>query len=117
MIEPEIRDFDCMDHDPIDEYVPDRPDVCYWLTVAIGAAGEEGADNFQILVATPKGLKALKQAGHKLGPEPPIVVEPYDWSSVYSRLEARVAKCSTHTWTFVMERLRRSFRWEYEGMR
>ncbi len=115
MVRPEIRSVDCSDHHPIEQWVPDHRDVYYWLNVRIGPTGEAAADNFVTLVATPAGLASLKQSGFRIGPEPPIVVEPYEWSSVRSQLEARVAECGDASWDRVNERLRRAFQWEYEG--
>lgn len=111
----ELKGYDCTDHDPVDQYRPRSDEVFYWLTLSIGPAGEDAADLFSAVVATPSGLQRAKQEGHRIGPRPPIIVEPYSWSSVLAEVQSRISRCEPDvSWSGLSTSLRRFFAWEYD---
>jgi hypothetical protein len=120
LIRPELRGFDCYDHDPIEAWVPDDDEVLYWLTLTIGEPGSVGADNFRVCVATPAGLKS--PLGQRFRPRgsgqvKAIVVQAYSWNAVLGAIDQRLDACEGHHWDEVNEKLRIQFDWEFEGMR
>jgi hypothetical protein len=120
LVRPELRGFDCADLDPIEAWVPDGDEVVYWLTLTIGEPGSVGADDFQVCVATPAGLKS--QLGRRSRPRgsgevKAIVVQEYSWNAVLNAIEERLDACRGHHWGEVQEKLRAHFNWEYKGMR
>jgi hypothetical protein len=48
------------EHHALISWVPDGPEVIHLLMLAIGLAGSQSADNFQVCVATPAGLGSPK---------------------------------------------------------
>jgi hypothetical protein len=53
-----IKSFDCVDHDPIEEWIPgDINDIDIWITFSIGPSDEVGADYFQGHFITKNYLK------------------------------------------------------------
>jgi hypothetical protein len=120
LVRPELRGFDCTDLDPIEAWVPEDDEVVYWLTLTIGEPGIVGADDFQVCVATPAGLKSpLGQRARPRGSDEPkaIVVQAYSWNAVLNAIEERLDACKGRDWAEVNEKLRAQFSWEYEGMR
>jgi len=114
---PELKGFDCVDLDPIDEWAPESEKVYYYLTLHIGEPESEAADLYGVMVCNPAGIAAAKQAGVKFGPEPPIMLAEYSWQGVLNEVTLRLKSCRGFGWLDVQEKLRRQFAWEYEGYR
>lgn len=114
---PVLKRFDCADLDPVERWLPASSEVCYWLTLSIGTADTEAADDFQVCVATPEGLKS--SVGRRIKPKgakpPPIVLQEYSWDGVLREIERRLAACAGTDWAEMQEKLRLLFNWEYEG--
>ncbi|MFC1773389.1 Imm8 family immunity protein [Pseudomonadota bacterium] len=108
---PEIKSWDCADHDPIEEWQPDDPSLVeYWCNIAIGVKGEEGADNFQVHVVTEKMLPQIKDKNFML-------VLPYyeGWNQVLDALNSKLEDINELNWSGMSEKLAKMFYWEYEG--
>ena len=86
--EPEIKSWDCTDHDPIEEQQPDDSSIAeYWCNVVIGIKGEDGAGNFQVLMVT---VKMLSQINDK---ECLLVILHYEgWNQVLDVLSVSCQK-------------------------
>jgi len=112
---PVLKDFDCVVHDPIDQWRPDSDEVWYWLTLHIGDPDSDAADLYYVAVFTPPGLTAAKQAGQSIGPPPPIVLPKYSWQAVLNVVNARLSLCEGFGWHDVNQKLRLKFAWEYEN--
>ncbi len=80
-----------------------------WFTVSIGCPGTQGADLFQVAVATPAGLRERRKKGRFTG----LVVDRFESQLVETAIQAFVASCETSNWEGVVERLRQRMRWEY----
>jgi hypothetical protein len=118
LLKPELKHWDCADHDPIENWVPDDAAVIYWLTLGIGLSHSEAADNFQVCVGTPGGLKSA--AGRLAKPRgsgypASIVLQDYSWAGVVTAVQARLDNCVGRDWLEVLQKLRQHFLWEYEG--
>lgn len=120
VVRPELKRWDCSDHDPIESWVPDGDEVLLWLTLAIGLPDSEAADNFDVCVVTVARLSSttarmLKPRG--AGSPEPIVLQSYSWAAVTAAVHARLEQCEGRDWLEIQEKLRRQFFWEYEGVR
>ncbi len=47
---------------------------------------------------------------------PLIVMREYDFEQFWGWLEQKVTSCEADTWPECVEKLRRAFAWEYDGM-
>ena len=113
LITPVIKSWDCPDHDPLEDWVPeDRAVTDFWINLAIGIEGEAGADNFQVHVVT---RRALSQVGNKEF----ILVLPYyeGVDQVISAINERIGSIQELSWDAVAKRLSAMFRWEFDGLR
>ncbi|KWS07162.1 hypothetical protein AZ78_4723 [Lysobacter capsici AZ78] len=87
-----------------------------------------GGQVFQLLVATPQGVRAhhqgkalqaytsMSKRGTSFDIDALLVVDPYDWASVHAALLQRVASCERSTWAESLGCLRAKFFWQYEGV-
>ncbi len=108
---PEIKSWDCFEHDPIDEWQPDDPSMVeYWCNIEIGIEGEEGADNFHVHVVTER---MLSQIDDKYC----LLVFPYyeGWIQVLDTLNLKLSSISELNWSGMSEESSKMFHWEYEG--
>ncbi|HVV50847.1 MAG TPA: Imm8 family immunity protein [Polyangia bacterium] len=88
-------------------------DVFFLLELEIGAVGGESADLFQILVATPEGLRSRGQ-GDVISERALLVVSKFSWKLVHSTLSRIVNRCAKKNWIDSVSSLQRYFEWEYE---
>lgn len=114
---PVVKRLFCADIDDVQRWRPASSEVCYWLTLSIGAVDSDGADDFEVCVATPDGLKS--PAGRRIKPKgakpPPIVLQDYSWDGVVKEIDRRLSDCAGTNWLEMQEKLRLLFNWEYEG--
>lgn len=106
---PVIRGWDCADHDPIDEWIPDDPArVNYWCNVAIGVEGEDGADDFQVRVVTEQLLSQVEDRSF-------LIVLPYyeGWAQVLDAINERLDDIQELNWAGMQEPLAKLFFHEY----
>lgn len=95
---------------------PDRLVVAVTLNIDIGMKGRPGHDTFTMRLATPAGLATLPVRDGIVAVRPLLVVESFDFTAVWSWLQATVAGCARPTWQESVAELRRFFDWEYDGM-
>jgi hypothetical protein len=114
---PVLKRIDCTDIGDVERWQPTSSEVCYWLTLSIGTADSEAADDFQVCVATPDGLKSA--VGRRIKPKganpPLIVLQEYSWNGVIREIDQRLAACPGTDWAEMLDKLRLLFDWEYEG--
>jgi len=82
-LRPEIKFWDCIAHDPIEEWEPEDPSMVeFWCCIAIGLENEEGSDYFHIHVTTEKMLSQLSDKKY-------LLVLPYyeGWNQGYIALK------------------------------
>jgi hypothetical protein len=112
---PELKAFDCVDHDPIEEWIPESEEsVSFHLCLHIGRPEEKGADLFYVHVVTPQAING-QNPGRRLGKH--MVVNPYSWSSVREQLQRILERCEGETWDQQATRLTEHFEWEFEKYR
>ena len=90
-------------------------DVFFLVEIAIGEAGVKGSDVFQIVVATPEGLRARSRVGEfTIRERCTLIVSNYNWAEIKKSLETIVRKCEGENWSTSTLNLQRFFNWEYE---
>jgi hypothetical protein len=115
-----VRSLHSPDVEDLARWVPDDPqDVLLLVELEIGQGRESGADLFQIVVATPRGLDRYRKAK----PNPIVFDRGLLVMSAYSRerfrdwLARTVARCDAGNWAESVHLLRRFFSWEYDDYR
>jgi hypothetical protein len=112
-MKPEIKGVTSADVADWQTWRPADPEQVYLaLELSIGPEGESRADLFQIVVATPRAIAGRPD----LRTGALLVVQRYDGQEVRRMLDRLVAGCEQPTWESTVNRLRRQFDWEYEGM-
>lgn len=113
---PQLKAFDCAEHDPIEKWVPESDsDVHYSLCLHIGPPDEEGGDLFYVNVATPQAIR-----DRNLGRDfvrKGIVVNPYSWKNVLEAVDEILAHCGEDGWNQQAESPGKHFHWEFEDYR
>ncbi|MBV9123127.1 MAG: hypothetical protein JO112_07210 [Planctomycetes bacterium] len=109
----EIKSISCSGRPDFKAWQPDRSeDVYLGLELSVGLAGGEGADLFQLVVATPQAIQGRPERRRcKL-----LVIEAYSWQKVETTLRQWVGECERATWMEIVDCLQHRFDWEYEGM-
>lgn len=95
---------------------PEDPEVfCETLYLYIGPGPRShGTNIFTITAATPKGLMARGAVNNIICEGPMLIIQVYDWTTLWSWLDRTVRACLAPTWDESVQRLRRWFRWEYD---
>ena len=88
-------------------------DEFQWFTVAVGPVGGPGADNFQVAVATSRGLRERRRDVKFIG----LVVHRFEPEVVEQAIRGFVEGLQAPTWEGVVEWLQRHMLWEFAGYR
>ena len=113
----EIKYFYASDIEDICNWVPeDKSDVYYGLLIIVGEFGKKEGTDFQISIATPKGISNIPELiNHGIYSDRNLLlVSDYSWEVVEKRLKEIVSKCTASNFGESMLRLQRYFLWEYE---
>jgi len=100
----------------IDVWAPESSEkVCFLLEAEIGERGSGRSDLFQVVVATPEGLRQLPvNEASILTDRATLVFADFSWSALHKTLGRIVRRCTAEDWNGSVLRLQRYFRWEYE---
>lgn len=114
MQELEIKAFYSPDVPNLQTFAPaHNEDVYFLLEILVGVKGEKPADIFSAIVATPQSIRThhvhIKTTKTKY-----ILVAPYNWEALKTKLEHIVTLCNCHSFASSTEKLRHYFNWEYE---
>jgi hypothetical protein len=116
MIIPQLKNFDCVAHDPIDQWSPESEDeVCYHLSLHIGQPDQVGADYFDVQIVTPEAINRMN-LGRRLA-KYHIVISPYSWEIVLQRIEEILRACGGDSWEQISRLLAQHFDWEFANYR
>ncbi|HEX7803737.1 MAG TPA: Imm8 family immunity protein [Pseudoxanthomonas sp.] len=86
------------------------------VTASIGLEGQGGSDYFMITVCTPSKIQEELErneiviSGHGL-----LIVSRFDYAKIESFIRGYLTGCSGETWGEITPKLRRVFRWEFDG--
>jgi hypothetical protein len=98
----------------VDEWTPGSlEDVYFPLELEIGLAGAESASLFQLLVATPEGLRRYART-EIISERGLLVLSEFSWQIVHETLDRIIVGCAGNSWQETTVRLQRYFTWEYE---
>ena len=115
MIKPFIDDWVSPDIDNVWIWTPEESkEVCFLLEINIGFEGSTGTDLYQVMVATPEGLKEKKKSDNIIPGRHYIIILEYDWETIESYITKLVESCSSETEEETNNKLCRFFHWEYE---
>ncbi len=112
----EIKDFYSPDIESIWQWEPtDLSEVCFLLEMNIGEVGADSSDVFQVLIATPEGLRVVDpNDDFVLSDRACLIVREYSWKNILKKINQIVKVCSANDWVESTIRLQRYFQWEYE---
>lgn len=101
----------------IDIWEPADGDIVHFLLqVEIGQTTDDRADVFQVVIATPEGLRAASPGGEVLSDRATIVLSEFSWEAVWRRIKEILSECEGQTWNESVLKLQRYLRWEYEDL-
>ena len=111
----ELKDVQSADLEcSLAEWRPEDPtDIYIGVEFSIGEKGEEAADLYQCVVATPKGLEGTSSE-LIISDRALIVVRCFDWPHIEEHIKSILERCNSHSKFEMQERLTRYFMWEYE---
>ncbi len=116
--ELEIKFIHCSDvNEPLEAWTPACHEEIYLpLQLDIGVVGEEAADIYDCLIATPEALLVRRDTSNfVVSDRATLIVKEFDWPKIYNALESIVRKCNASTQIEGQWKLQRFFCWEYEG--
>ena len=113
MITLEVKHMVSPDVEIDDSEVEAEDSVCFLLELEIGEVGDPRRDVFQVMVATPEGLRRYATA-EIITNRSTIVFANFSWSGLRHEIRRTVNACSAASWPESMMKLQRFFRWEYE---
>jgi hypothetical protein len=97
----EITDYSSADIENVWAWVPESSEeVCFHLEIEVSEAGVRGGDLFELVVATPEGLRAHSREypTYEFPDRNLLVFSEYSWQALVGRLERIVANCTRDTW-------------------
>ena len=107
MIIPKIKQFQCIQYDPIELWEP-KPEsnIHYQLVVFIGPKDDQTSVMFYIDIIS--GITGF-------APRKSLILNEYSWDSVVDQLTEQVRLCAAKSWDEVTTKLREFMVWEYEN--
>ena len=87
--------------------------VFFLLELEIGLVGDARADLFQVIVATPEGLRDHATRG-VIVDRAALVFSDFSWPLLDFTVGQIMQKCRGEDWRECLVKLQRYFRWEYE---
>ena len=112
-VRPEVRRLWPNDIAPADwpTWEPSGPtDEFQWFSLDIDPVGDPGADNFQVAVATPRGLHHHRDCLRET-----LLVGRFEPAEVERVIREFVSWCAAGSWPEVVRLLRTRMGWEYDG--
>jgi len=113
MMQLEVKDFYSPDIEDIWLWEPgENEQVCFLLELSIGDAFSDASDIFQVVVATPEGLK--KRSGFVLADRATMVIREFDWDRLMQFINTVLSNCAEESWSKAVVKLQKYFEWEYD---
>jgi len=110
-----IKAFDCADSDDRFSYVPAEPDnFGFWMDFTIGQQGEEWANNFHVLIATPSYIRQQHPFQKAVLLRNTWLVFDYDFNQILNTVDKYVKSLNEDSWEKLTEKLSRIAWREYE---
>jgi hypothetical protein len=96
--------------------LPDDRAFCVPLQVDFGPEGEQGVDQFDMLVCSPAWVAERSKEGPFFGSEY-LVVSRFDIDEIERLLRELTEQCIGYSWSEVAKKLSKFAHWECEDMR
>jgi hypothetical protein len=113
----ELRHIDPNDYPGWDTFaaaeIPEPWDHSGWFMLEIGPEGDVGTEMFQVLVSTGAAVSRAKRGRRDFRV---LIVDLFEPEIIAARLREHVAFITANSWDGLVEQLRRTMYWEYEGM-
>lgn len=110
-MKPVVVDFDSADVPDLFDYQPEDPeDFGFSLNLAIGIEGQKGADNFQLMIATPKYLRKMHPTQSPILLRHYLLVFGYDFNEILDVVNSYIRSIDEDTW----DKVGRIAQWEFE---
>jgi hypothetical protein len=107
MIIPKIKQYECLQYDPIESWTPEESTkVHYQLVVFVGPSNDDSSVMFYIDVISGKTGFAPRKS---------LVLEKYSWQLVVDLLTEKIRLCAANSWDETTDRLRGFMDWEYDS--
>lgn len=114
-MKPILKDLDSADITDFFAYQPEDPeDFGFQLTLTIGADELEGADNFDLMVATPKRIQKMHPNQSAILLRHYLVVFRYDFNEILDVLNNYIRSIEEDNWEKVAGKVGRIAHWEFE---
>src|SRR5438067_1841674 len=106
-LRPIVKGYYSSDVENLSTWTPaSLKDVYYALELSIGTKGDNRADIFQVVVATPEALRSRFSSTKKcFAGRHHLVVAEHDWPSIVKYCQSIVDDCADDTWEKIAARL------------
>lgn len=106
------RNIAMVEEENLDNWKPQNPrSVALRLILQIGWDDDPGSNDFDVYCITNDLRDAIKMKSRAV-----IYCEEFEWSKIKESILNILKKCEGPTWDESVEKLRKKFIWEYEGM-
>lgn len=107
MMKAVINHYDCLEHDPIDQWQPEDPsDINISINFNIGLVATAG-DNFLLHVVT-----ANQQPDEQMEPYT-LVVDKFNMPAILASVDGMLEQCQGENWPDIAGQLSRLMQWEF----
>lgn len=114
-MKPIIVSLDSSDVIDFFDYQPEDPeDFGFPLNLTIGIEGQRGADNFELMVATPKYIQKMYPNQSAILLRHYLIVFHYDFNEILDVINNYVRSIEEDSWDKVAEKIGRIAHWEFE---
>lgn len=104
-----IKDYDCIDHDPIKDWIPDdKNDVDIFITSHIGPKDGSGFELFNANIVTPNNVPTSKKAKY-------IKIVEYDFELVIKKVNDLLNNFESDDWNETSSYLNHYLDWEFDN--
>ena len=114
-MKPIIINCDSSDVTDLFNYQPEDPeDFGFPLNLTIGIEGQKGADNFQLMIATPKYIQRMRPNQSAVLLRHYLLVFGYDFNEILDVINSYIGSINEDTWEKISEKVERLAQWEFE---
>ena len=99
----------------LESFQPDSESYSILLMARIGPRGEEGADDFFLILTSPTALAARAAAQGHLFTHGYLLLPGYDYQTLRQAIETLCERATGPDWPSVVAQLRLYAKWEFES--
>ena len=114
-MKPILVDYDSIDVVDLVNYQPEDPEEFgFLLTLTVGIEGREGADNFHLMIATPKYIQKMHPTESVIFLRHYLLVFRYDFKAILDAVNRQLCLIEEDNWKKIGEKVGRIAQWEFE---